>query len=80
MQVTITIPDELAAQAQARGLALDRHLPALLAEDLAAAPHPPAVFQQRSAAEAVDSIRAHRKGTLLGGLTIKTLVEEGRKY
>ncbi len=36
MQITVTIPDELAAQAQARGLVLDRRLPELLAEDLAA--------------------------------------------
>ncbi len=81
MQLTITIPDELAAQAQARGLALERYLPALLAEDLGAvALRPTAGFNQRSATEAVDNIRAHRRGTLLGGLKIKDLVDEGRKY
>jgi hypothetical protein len=38
MLITIEIPDELIAQAHARGLALDRTLPALLAEELAAEP------------------------------------------
>ena len=35
MQITVNIPDDLAIQAQARGLSLERYLAALLAADLA---------------------------------------------
>ncbi len=35
MQITVEIPDHLAREAQARGLALDRRLAELLADDLA---------------------------------------------
>jgi hypothetical protein len=35
MQIVVTIPDELAAEAQTRGLVLEKYLPELLAEDLA---------------------------------------------
>jgi len=87
MQITVTIPDELAAQAQARGLALDSYLPELLAENLASeaqaavAATPEAedkMVARRTAA--VDRIIALRQGNVLGGLKIKDLVEEGRKY
>ena len=86
MQITVTIPDHLAHQAQARGLQLDRRLAELLAEELTeenqtAAP----VLSEDEAAigrrqRAVDRIRALRQGNLLGGLSIKDLVAEGRKY
>ncbi len=60
MQITITIPDELAAQAQARGLALDRYLPELLAEDLATeAESRPA--PAHSVSEAIDNLRVLRE-------------------
>ncbi len=87
MQITVTIPDELAAQAQARGLDLDSYLPELLAENLAAEAHVagPALSEaedemaaRRNAA--VDRMIALRRGNVLGGLKIKDLVEEGRKY
>ncbi len=87
MQITVTIPDELAAQAQARGLILDRCLPELLAKKLAtesaAAVTAISEVGDEAAARrhaAVDRIRALRKGNVLGGLKIKDLVEEGRKY
>jgi len=58
MQITVTIPDELAAQAQARGLALDRYLPELLAEDLATeAESRPA----HPVSEAIDNLRVLRE-------------------
>ena len=62
MQVTIEIPDVLAAKAQARGLKLDHYLPTLLAKDLSADVESqdwPA--QQRSMSEAIDQMRALRK-------------------
>jgi Arc/MetJ-type ribon-helix-helix transcriptional regulator len=36
--------------------------------------------QQMTPAEAVDDIRRIRKGVTLGGLKIKDLINEGRKY
>lgn len=74
MQITVTIPDELAAQTQtqARGLDLASYLPELLAEDVAAesSVRPPSVpdggdegAARRNAA--VDPIRALRQGNLL---------------
>jgi hypothetical protein len=87
MQITVTIPDELAAQAAARGLVLDSYLPELLAKDLAteSSVRLPAAFvagDEEAARRhaAVDRIRALRQGNVLGGLKIKDLVEEGRKY
>jgi hypothetical protein len=44
------------------------------------ASRPVASFQRHSVSEAIDNIRALRKGNFLGGLKIKDLVEEGRKY
>lgn len=35
---------------------------------------------QRTPAEVVDSIRETRKGTTLGGLSIRELIDEGRRY
>lgn len=87
MQITVTIPDELAAQARARGLVLDRYLPELLAEDLATEGHAAVTATPKAEDEAatrrhtaVDRIRALRQGNFLGGLKVKDLIEEGRKY
>jgi hypothetical protein len=66
---------QLAAEAQARGVALDRYI----VEKLEAS-RPVARLRRHSVSEAIDNIRALRKGNLLGGLKIKDLVEEGRKY
>jgi len=41
---------------------------------------PVAAVPRRSVAEAVDHIRASRKGITLGGLKIKDLIHEGHKY
>jgi hypothetical protein len=83
MQITVTIPDEiaaeiqgkLAAEAQRRGLALDRYLTEKLVGSLAT-DEP----QSKSASEAVDRIRELRKGNLLAGLSIKEMIEGGRRY
>jgi hypothetical protein len=68
------IESQLAAEAQARGLALDRYIETLVA----ARPISPTGTQ--TAAEAVADIRRLRKGVTLGGLKIKDLIVEGRKY
>lgn len=41
---------------------------------------PPVVERKKNPAEAVASIRELRKGVTLGGLKIKDLIQEGRKY
>ena len=64
---------EAVLHSQARGLALDRYL-----EDIvtAQAGRP----RIESPAEAVAQIRELRKGFSLGGLSVKELINEGRKY
>ena len=85
MQITVTIPDELAAQAQARGLALDRYLPELLAEDLATeaesrpTPTPSASERRHAAVEAMLGF-AERYGVTTGGQDLKSMIHEGHKY
>lgn len=41
---------------------------------------PPATQRKKTPAEAVADIRELRKGVTLGGLKIKDLINEGRKY
>ena len=41
---------------------------------------PPANERKRTPAEAVADIREMRKGVTLGGIKIKDLINEGRKY
>ena len=81
MQVTIDIPDHLAAQVQARGLALEAYVQGLVVSEEAASqlrrvrlgpgPYTPA--------EAGRRIRELRKANRLDGLKIKDLIEEGRR-
>ena len=40
----------------------------------------PAIEQKRTVAESVAHIRESREGVTLGGLKIKDLINEGRKY
>jgi len=81
MQVTVDIPNEIAAQVQARGLALETYLQALVASDAAS----PKLGLTRlgpgpyTPEEAGQNIRELRKGILLNGIRIKDLIEEGRK-
>ncbi len=65
---------QLTAEAEARGLVLDRYV-----ENIVLA-RPREEVWQRSVAEAIDRIRELRKGCLLGDLKIKDLIHEGHKY
>ena len=65
---------KLSAEANARGLDLNRYVESLLSE------RGPEAFNREAAARAVERIRELRKGNNLGGLSIKDLVNEGRKY
>jgi len=77
MQVTIDIPDELAAQAQERGLVLEACLRDLMEEKFFR--EPVQNGQRRQAVEAMLQF-AERHGATLGGLGLKTTVHEGHKY
>ena len=76
MQILVNIPDELAAQAEARGFALDTCLRELMEERLSQEPVREA---RRQAVEAMRGF-AERHGATLGGLELKSMVHEGHKY
>jgi len=80
MQVTVDIPDEIAAQLQVRGLALEKCLQALVASAPASSTLRLNVLGPGSymPEEAGQNIRELRKGVLLNGISVRDLVEEGR--
>jgi len=71
------VEDRLAAQAKARGVALSEYLTEVLLSQVENSPKQP---KSRSVSEAIDRIRALREGNILGGLRIRDLIDEGRKY
>ena len=75
LEIQPEIEAQLAAEAQARGLALDLYVVEKLKE-----PRFVSLPTQHSVSQAIDNIRALRKGNVLGGFKIKDLVEEGRQY
>jgi hypothetical protein len=81
MQVTINIPDEIAAQVRARGLALDAYVQDLVASN--AATSRPCLVRlgpgPYSTEEAARNIRELRKANRLDGIKIKDLIDEGRR-
>lgn len=74
LQLQPEVEAQLAAEAQDRGLALDRYIEKIVKG------RPVERVERRSVAEAIDRIRELRKGNTLGGLRIKDLIHEGRKY
>ena len=77
MQVTVNIPDELAAQAREKGLSVEVYVEQVLASRIKAQPD---AAQLSKACEAIDRMAELRKGVRLDGLKIKDLIDEGRKY
>ena len=79
MQITVELAPELqarlAAEAQARGVALESYIAVKLG-----APEPRTPARQQAIEQAIDDIRTLRKGNSLGGISIKELIDEGRKY
>ena len=75
IQLEPEIEAQLAAEAQARGLSLDRYI----VEKLVAA-HTIDPSPQRSVGDAIDTIRELRRESKLGDLQIKDLIHEGHKY
>jgi len=74
IQFKAEIEAQLAAEAQARGVALDHYIEKIVSA------RPVEQFRQRTVAEAIDAIRVLRKGNTLGELNIKDLIHEGHKY
>ena len=83
MTITVSVPDQLAQQAQAAGLSVESYVERLLAQETQRPEEPkwtrigPGPLTSQ---EAVDDIRELRKGVTLAGLKIKDLVHEGHKY
>jgi hypothetical protein len=77
MEVTIKVPDKLAAEARARGLSVEVYVQEILARQT-----PEATGEQRvqSVRAAIDRIFELRKGNKLAGLRTKDLIHEGHKY
>lgn len=78
MTITVRVPDELAEQAAGRGLSIEAYVEELAQE--AARSEKLSPRNRRTPAEAVEHLREIRKGVTLGGLKIKDLINEGRKY
>ena len=83
MQITVNVPDEMAAEvksrlsseADARGLPLGSYI----LEKLVGA-RPWEGSRQRTVCDAIDAIRELRKGNRLDGVRIRDLIDEGRRY
>jgi hypothetical protein len=71
IQLRPEVEAQLAAEAQARGMALEHYI----AEKLSGVQ--PA--DQRTVAAAIESIRRLRRGNTLGGLSISDLIHEGHR-
>ena len=72
------IEAQLAAEAQARGLTLDRYIEEIV--ETRVGPQAQGHAEKLSISDAIDRIIQQRESTALGGLKIKDLIEEGRKY
>jgi hypothetical protein len=74
IQLQPEIEAQLAAEAKDRGMALDRYIETIVEA------RPTGQIRRRSAGEAIERIKALRKGNKLGGLNIKDLIHEGHQY
>ncbi len=77
MEVTIKVPDKLAAEARAHGVSLEAYVQEILTRQALEA-----TGEQRleSVRAAIDRILELRKGNRLAGLRTKDLIHEGHKY
>ena len=85
MQITITIPDEMAAAMEARGVSPEAYVRGLVEEkhnQKSASEQKETLSEtkRKELASAVAEIRELRKGNRLDGLAIKDLIHEGHKY
>jgi hypothetical protein len=77
MEVTIKVPDSLAAEARARGVSVEVYVQEILAQQNAQTTNE-GRFQ--SVRTAIDRILEMRKGNKLAGLRTKDLIHEGHKH
>jgi hypothetical protein len=80
MQVTVNIPDELAAQAREKGLSVEVYVEQVLAGRCNGHAQDTADGQSSTVAEAIARIREIGKGNKLDGENIKDWIHEGHKY
>jgi len=77
MEVTIRIPDNLAAEARALGVSVEVYVQEILARQALDTSGEQRVQLVRAA---IDQILELRKGNKLAGLRTKDLIHEGHKY
>ncbi len=77
MEVTIKVPDQLAAEARAHGVSVEVYVREILAKQ---ALETTGEQRLQSVRAAIDRILDLRKGNKLTGLRTKDLIHEGHKY
>ncbi len=77
MEVTIKVPDKLAAEAHAHGVSVEVYVQEILAKQ---ALETNGEQHLQSVRAAIDRIVELRKGNKLAGLRTKDLIHEGHKY
>jgi len=77
MEVTIKVPDKLAAEARAHGMSVEVYVQEILVRRALEATSDGSL---QSVGAAIDRILELRKGNKLGGLRTKDLIHEGHKY
>jgi len=77
MEVTIKVPDKLAAEARAHGVSVEVYVQEILARQ---ALETTGEGRFQSVCAAIDRIFELRKGNRLAGLPTKDLIHEGHKY
>lgn len=77
MEVTIKVPDKLAADARAHGVSVEVYVQEILARQALEAAGEQRIQSVRAA---IDRILELRKGNKLAGLRTKDLIHEGHKY
>jgi hypothetical protein len=77
MEVTIKVPDKLAAEARARGVSVEVYVQEILARQTVETTSEQRLQSVRAAIERIFELR---KGNRLAGLRTKDLIHEGHKY
>lgn len=77
MEVTIKVPDKLAAEARARGVSVEVYVQEILARQTI---ETTGEARLQSVRAAIDRILELRKGNKLAGRRTKDLIHEGHKY
>jgi hypothetical protein len=80
MQVTVNIPDELAAQAREKGLAVEAYVEQVLSRQFNGHTSQQVSDQPSTITEAVARIREIGRGNKLDGENINDWIHEGHKY